>query len=194
MKALLIVLLFSSSFVHAQCLDLDIMIVADYSGSVQGQEQSVVSAIEGFASGFSLDADGVNLGIVIFNNRAELAAALTGDVREILVQTSLLRAAEATGSTYLEKGLTLAATELLSNGRPGYRRLVIVISDGDVTLVDDTLLAAQQLQLLGIGICAVLIRNSNAKPELLRRISNGCYAESDYNNLADELKKLDLCL
>ena len=46
-----------------------------------------------------------------------------------------------------------------------------------------------------INICGVLIKNNVANSQFLREISDEyCYVESNYQNLANILKKLDICI
>lgn len=193
---ILIILLWlmSVGFIQAQCSQLDVVIVADYSASVRGNEDFVLQAIVTFAEELTLPvANDVRLGIVIFNDNVEVLVKPDNDCYKNLFYADLNR--QGTGSTNIELGLQTATVELLKE-QNNRRKIIVLISDGDATVGsrEQTLATGTQIQSLGIGICSVLIKNTSSRPEFMNEISSGCYVETDYLNLASELKKLDVCL
>jgi uncharacterized protein YegL len=195
MKTLIVLLLIVTTWSNPkQCQDIDILLVGDMSTSVRGHEPFIADAFDAFTNAFSISPDEINLGIVTFNTDAELLTPLTGDRNEINTQINFLRGSAAEGSTNMSAALFLAFNELRRNGRPAYRKLIIMISDGAVDNEANVLSIATQMKAMNIHICSVLIKASGNKPDVMRAIADHCYAESDYNNLSTELQKLDICL
>src|SRR6185369_13881362 len=68
----------------AQCLKLDIMLIGDMSGSVQGNEQFVYNALSTFASRFELSEEGVKIGAITFDSSPKLISPLTANKQQLL--------------------------------------------------------------------------------------------------------------
>lgn len=190
-----IFLLLISLKAHPQCTNLDIVLVADYSGSVRHYESFVSDAILHFAEELTLPyRNDVRLGIVMFADDADVVCKPDNDYWKNLQNVNKYDSINAHGSTNIELALQTATIELLreQNSR---RKLIILITDGDVTVgtSDQTIATAKQIQNIGIGICGVLIKNIASRPEFMQEVSD-CYVETDYTNLALELKKLNICL
>jgi Mg-chelatase subunit ChlD len=200
MKYILVILFLAlSSFTQKDknCLEIDIMLVGDYSSSVQGDEQFVVEAFRSFSNQFELSESTIKIGIITFNYDASLIAQLTDNKQYLNQQLDSLSKVQGQFNTSMDKALYLAANELMGRGRPGYKKIIILVSDGDVngsSTPSGIISISNQLKSIGISICSVLIKNESSSPELMREVAGNCYVESDYKNLIDELKKLDLCL
>lgn len=185
----------------AGCLELDLILLGDYSSSLRSQEHYFVDACRSFVKKFQLSEESIKIGIVTFNDTAKLISPLSSDTTFITNRINEL--AEEIGESYtnMEIGLFLALNELTLNGRPNAQKIIIVLSDGAVNDPGDaesapitTMAIIQQLRMTGIGICSILIKSGEEQSDFMKAISSGCYAESNYENLAIELSKLDVCL
>ena len=107
---------------------LDMIFVMDTSQSLRGTDPAdfrVQGAI-GLVRGLSPRSD-IQIGVVSFSSRGELAQPLTSD-RDMAVD--VLRGLPRSGSTNLAAGINTALNELRNNGRPGSSRFIMLFTDG----------------------------------------------------------------
>lgn len=193
MKTLFLILALSTSS-FAQCLEMDIMLVGDFSFSVQGNEKFVVDAIQSFSDRFKLSETGVNIGIVTFNSDVYLTSPLSQDNADINRSIESLRSVACSGTTNMTEALQVAANEL-TKGRSGVMKSIILISDGRPNSPSSTIQTADMIKnLMRYTICTVLIDMDDSDEGVLIGISSNCYVSTNFNSLSDELKKLDVCL
>lgn len=194
---LILTLLLTSSFNTNDdgCLQLDIMLVADISSSVNGSENFINEALTAFVTRFDLSEDGIKIGFIKFCSAPFLMNSLTTNKYSLFKSISTIKLESSYGTTNMSGALFLAADELMQYGRPSTKKIVIVISDGEPDRIDETREAALLLKAFGeTSICGVFVAGNIGK-DLMKEISSPyCYVESDYNNLVNELKKLDICL
>ncbi len=177
------------------CNDLDIIVLADYSSSVDGNEKFIYSAISSFERGLDISPDNVNLGVVVFNNYSEVICPLEGNLKEINDRIALLSDYLASGTTNLSSALYSAFDEFNTRGREGYKKIVIVISDGQPDSPEDTYKITQQLKLVGIEIFTIMINDEVSNPEYMKSISSkNNFYNTDYQGLVKTLEQLNLCL
>lgn len=175
----------------AQCSSLDIILLLDYSGSVHNNEDFVITA----ASAFVKQSD-AKIGIISFNDDQKVVSELTTDKARLLLALTNMKQKNATGGTNIEGALQSAANELLKDERDR-KKIVILISDGEITSggsETQTFFVADQMRTIGITICSILIISGSSDAEFMHILSNGCYVESNYENLIQELKNLNICL
>lgn len=180
---------------RCQCNNIDIIVVGDYSGSVHKNERYVMDAFASFAAMASEESN-IRVGLILFNENPEVVVSLCKDQQLLYSSSVELRKRNASGSTDIESAIQLAANTLYTE-QNNSRKLIILISDGDITeggSDEQAIYTARQLSVLGVGICSVLIKDASSRPELMKELSNGCYVESSYENLTAQLKELDLCL
>ena len=171
------------------------MILADYSGSVQGSEKFLYNSISSFEKGLDISEDNVNLGIVVFNSYSEVICSLESDPREIRDRIELLSTYVAGGTTNLSSALYSAFDEFATKGRDGYKKIIIIISDGQPDYGDDTYKVAQQVKSLGMQIYTILIDNNISNTAYMKSIaSEGCFYNTDYEGLVKTLEQINLCL
>lgn len=188
-------LLISLLLLPLGCNNLDIMIVADYSGSVRGNEKFVVNAISSFSNKLDISEDNINMGIVIFNSYSENICNLSGDREYINSRIDLLGTNLAASTTNLSSALYMAFDELFKNGREGYKKVIILISDGVPDNEDESEQIAIQLKQLNVQIYTISIEDGVYNREYMQKIaSDQCFFSSDYNNLIKTLDQLNLCL
>ena len=107
---------------------LDMMFVMDTSQSLRStdpQDFRSQGAI-GLVENLSPKSD-IQIGVVSFDSKGELAQALTSD-RGLAVE--VLRNLPRSGSTNLAAGISAALAELRANGRPGSSRVIMLFTDG----------------------------------------------------------------
>lgn len=180
---------------NVNCLQMDIMIVGDFSASIHGHERFVNESFIAFANQFDLSENGIKIGIVAFNSDAVLVSPLTSKKDTLLNGINRWMDNIQIGSTNMHEGMRLAMHQFATNGQILHRKMIIIISDGLPNSVDNVLNYAEAIKNSNIDICSVLIIAKNNNPEFMKKIStNYCYVESSYENLIYELKKLDICM
>jgi len=107
---------------------LDMIFVMDTSQSLRGTDPADfrVRGAVGLVRNLSPKSD-IQIGVVSFSSRGELAQPLTSD-RDMAVD--VLRGLPRSGSTNLAAGIMTALEELRSNGRPGSSRFIMLFTDG----------------------------------------------------------------
>lgn len=195
MKSIILALLFLIPN-HTGCLKLDIVVLVDMSASVYGKQGTIADALETFINRFELGEDNVKISIVSFSRNTEVLVGLTSSKKDLLWATKLIRVKWANGDTQIGNALYKSGNELLENGRPGVIKLIILISDGGDNGEIDTRLASNQLmQMSSIGICSVMLSTNESDKDLMKDIAmDGMFIESEYEELVETLKKLDVCL
>lgn len=226
MKTLILILLASILISSAPikqsrmggCLQMDIMLLGDLSSSVEGYEPFVAHAFISFVNQFELSETGIKIGVITFNSSPNLISPLSSDTGVVRRKTRTLLHRAGSGSTNMLGALAMAIDQFTRNGRTDYKKMIILISDGEPDAEEDVLETAKQIKSLNIGICGVLIiveedRDTPFKSTVypygtfgipivkrdgrvtMKKISSDfCYVESNYENLIIELKKLDICM
>lgn len=193
MKTLLLIFMLVFPFKSNKgCLEMDIVILADLSGSVENYESFVEDAINTFIDKIDLSEENVRIGIIGFNDKPFIIAGLQGDKQQLKMLVSNFPFS-GEGLTNMDFGLQIALNELYRD-RYDVQKLIIVISDGAVNNEYKTKEIVSQLQSINIGICGVLIKDDTCNPQFMKDISGICYVETSYENLAMELAKMDVCL
>ena len=147
---------------------LDIMFVMDTSGSLRGSdpENYRLSGAVGLIETLSPRSD-IQIGVVSFDNRSELAQPLTSNRGAAI---SALRGLSRGGSTDLAAGINAAQAELARNGRPGSSRVIMLFTDGmsnESKAFDAAVQAARQ----GTTVQTLLLGSSNRGTEMLETIA-----------------------
>ena len=194
-------LIFISSCAFAQkqsCLQIDIVLVGDLSGSVSNNENQVRNAFSAFVDRFELSDIGIKIGIVIFGTDAKVMSQLSSD--KVALKQKISEIPYASGSTNLKAGLYEASNMLVTNAgmvRRDVPMLIIVVTDGEADDKEGAAYLAEQLQeMLGIGICAIMIENQSSAETYLKSIASPFCSRTvrGYNNLIEAMKQMDICL
>lgn len=113
----------------------DIVLALDLSGSMEKQDFSLdgqliarLDAVKRVASGFVESREGDRLGLVVFGDRAYVAAPLTHDVRSVAQVVNGTVIGISGNSTAISDGLGLALRRLRASDAKS--RVVILFSDG----------------------------------------------------------------
>ncbi len=141
----------------------DIVLVLDLSGSMEkedfdldGQRVSRLAAVQSVASRFVMGRAGDRVGLVVFGDRAYVAAAPTHDVAAVahVIETSVIGVSGK--ATAIADGLGLAIRRL--RGRDSTSRVIILLSDGrDTSGVVDPVAAATKASELGMRIHTIAL-------------------------------------
>lgn len=123
-----------------------------------------------------------------------MVCELTDNKEKLLEEAEGIAFKFTDGSTSLESGLNRALDEFVLRGRPGYDKMIILVSDGDVNNPTLCINMAAIIKEAGVKVCSVLILDGSKRPDFMKEIANGCYVESDYKSLYEELRKLDVCI
>lgn len=201
MKKLLYVLLFLflvNISLYSQCLKLDIILLADVSGSLHGSEHLVESALVGFVDRFELTDETVRIGLVTFGTYSFVNQSLTADKSMLFGAISIFNKFPLGGYTNISSGLAYAYHELITNGRFDVPKIIILISDGVQTHDMNKLpfiVANIQNDPNGMTICGVYIETGGSSPVTMQSITNsGCYATSNYKDLEKTLLDMSICM
>lgn len=172
------------------------MLISDMSGSIRGNEDFVYNALNVFINRFDLSEDGIRIGYITFSDNATLMSKFTISKENLVGKFNLIKLYGANGDTRMEKAFQLAQTEIMNNGRPMISTIVVMISDGEPNSKDESMNMAMLLKSLpNTNICGVYIDKSGGDANFLKEISSEfCYVESDFKNLVNELKKMDICM
>ena len=175
---------------------MDIILVGDFSGSVTGYQKFITDAFSSFIEKFDLSEESTKIGIVIFSSKARTIIPLTSDKTRIANELIVLKSNIPDGTTNMTEALIHATNEIMgSNSRQGFRKMIVMFSDGSPDDRTSALETASQIKFSNIGICGVLIMNSSLDAEYMKKISSEfCYVESSYENLITTFKELDVCL
>ena len=107
---------------------LDMIFVMDTSQSLRSTDPKDYRSLGaiGLVRNLSPRSD-IQIGVVSFDNKGELAQPLTSD-RDAAVRA--LRGLPKSGSTNIAAGISTALQELSENGRPGSSRVIMLFTDG----------------------------------------------------------------
>jgi len=181
------------------CLQLDIVLVGDLSGSVSGHEGEISQAFIAFIDRFTLSDMGVRVGIVTFSDAAVIISPLS--TNKPLLKQKILEFPYASGTTNLLGALEASFNVLQDTDGILVRdvpKLIIIVTDG---VPDDPARAAalseQMQRILNIGICGILVQHSSSSGNYLDSITSPfCRSIStqNYGMLIDTMKQMDICL
>lgn len=174
------------------CLEMEIVLLVNVSGSVKGHELQVNTAVASFVKYLGLSEEGIRVGIVTFDDVTHIVHPLSGDSSSIL--STLGDMFINYNSTDMAIGINTCTNMFNNQAREHVKKMLIIISDGDVDNQDSALEQASFIKKRGVGICTVLILNNSSKEPFMSQIADGCYVKSSYENLVDEIKKLDICI
>jgi Mg-chelatase subunit ChlD len=147
---------------------LDIMFVMDTSASLKSsdpQDYRSQGAI-GLVRNLSPKSD-INIGVVSFDARGEVAQSMTSD-RDMV--TRVLRDLPRSGSTNLAAGIHTALKELERNGRPGSSRVIMLFTDG-MSSEQKAYDAAVEAQSHGVTIQTLMLGSSEKGGSILDTIA-----------------------
>lgn len=199
------------------CLEADILIVVDWSGSTQSEHSSMVGAIYAYSRSFVLTDNGIKIGIVSFGDNSTIVSPITADTDVLDQGMMTLLADNANHGTVADDVPALIHTLMLQSmkerGRMPLRRFVIFISDGDIhnrrEIRTELVRASTSLEIMTFAIwLGESSEDSNNIPYVEPRedvemsgrdfmkliASPGCFLQSDYSSLRDFLIRLNLCI
>jgi len=177
------------------CAKLDIMLIADMSGSVDGYQGYIYDALFDFANNLELDENGIRIGLTVFNYTDTILYHLDDNKPKLIQAIHTIKSTSADGGTYLYTTLQHTTQEFIKRGRQDSKWIVIIITDGNPAQLFDVVKEAKRMHSLGIMIFGVMVESKEENESALRDISSpNCYISTNYQLLTEELKKLDLCL
>lgn len=195
---IIILMIIISSF-SPRCTKIDIVLLLDISGSVEGREQFIVDATRSFVDNLNVGESEVRISIITFNSYITTICPLTAD-RTVLHQAiDRMAYIQAHGMTNMPLGLRQASWELTNNSRIGARRMVVIITDGMPDSRQDTIVAVDELSIYSIGLCGVFVYDHYDDTiahglEFLRNITGSCFTHGNYVILSEQIKRLSICL
>jgi len=171
------------------------ILVADKSSSVQTNKMFITEALLAFVDRFQLSENGIKIGIVGFSTEAKLYNELSDNKEEILNNIPIMQIDDNLGtSTSIDLGLYVAANELKNHGREGTFKVIVIITDGNPDSEYSALNSAQYIKdINNYNICGIFVKNNSDDSFLKKISSDNCYVETYFENLIQELNKLDVC-
>lgn len=199
MKSFILTMFLYVGVLNAQgnlgCLEADILLVADLSGSINGNEDFVADAYVAFINRFELADHRMRIGAYAFSKNVHLISHLTSDKAALLSAVEVMRKNPYGTSTNLTSAMLHAGGEYVSNWRREIRRILILISDGHADNRATFLASVAQLkQELGVEVCGIYVDTYEGKPKDMLSISEPyCYVASNYEQLVEILERLNIC-
>ena len=176
------------------CLELDIILVADLSGSVYRNEYFVADAFDAFVDRFKLSETTIKVGVVVFNDHPMMLTGLTADKDKVRLAIDIIRRSSGNGTTNMVDAFYIAANELINGGRYGVKKVLIIVSDGKPNRRTAALETILQLRTIyDLSVCGVWIGGDFGEVFMQNISSDYCYVVSDYRTLVKRLKRLDVC-
>lgn len=190
-----IIFLLSITLCSAQCLQMDIMLVGDMSGSVNGQEYQVADAFDALVDRLELSEDGIRIGVITFNTKVFVLTPQTSNKGSIKLHIDTgIRNRKAEQTTNLDAALQTAFILLSGGERPDATKLIILVSDASPNMMEPTYRTASQIKSMpGYAIFGVLIQNSETSEDFMAMIST-IYVKTNYESLVNTIKQMDICL
>ncbi|MCB1352031.1 MAG: VWA domain-containing protein [Rhodobacteraceae bacterium] len=184
----------------------DIVLALDLSGSMEredfvldGQTASRLAAVQSVAAQFVRGRTGDRVGLVVFGDRAYVAAAPTHDVSAVAQAIGTLQIGISGKATAIADGLGLAIRRL--RGRDAESRIIILLSDGqDTTGAVDPVAAAQAARDLGMRVYTIALGPADladdpkardaVDSETLRRIAEAAGGETFRVRSTEDLERV----
>lgn len=182
----------------------DIVLALDLSGSMEredfsmnGQTVSRLAAVQGVAADFVRGRAGDRVGLVVFGDRAYVAASPTHDVTSVAQVIDGLQIGVSGKATAIADGLGLAIRRLRE--REARSRVILLLSDGqDTTGMVDPVAAAQAARNLGMRVYTIALGPADladdpkardaVDAETLRRIAEAAGGETFRVRTTDDLQ------
>ncbi|MFZ5962509.1 VWA domain-containing protein [Thalassococcus sp. BH17M4-6] len=184
----------------------DIVLVLDLSGSMErkdfdldGTQVSRLAAVQDVGARFVRGRTGDRLGLVVFGERAYVAADLSHDVTAVAEVIRTAQIGVSGKATAIADGLGLAIRRLRT--RDAKSRVVVLLSDGqDTTGAVDPVAAAVTAKSLGIRIYTIALGPADLETsptardavdsDTLRRIAKAAGGEMFRVRTTDDLKSV----
>ena len=147
---------------------IDMMFVMDTSTSLRSSDPDdfrSAGAI-GLVENLSPKSD-IKIGVVSFDNKAELALPMTSDRGQVIRALGDL---SRSGSTNLAAGILKALEEMEENGRPDSSRVIMLFTDGQSN-EKSAFKATRQAQLQGVTLQSLLLGSSKKGASMLDDIA-----------------------
>jgi Mg-chelatase subunit ChlD len=181
------------------CLQMDIVLLADASGSVGANTQYISNALKAFADRFETSENGVRIGIVSFGDKPLLLTNITHNKNKLKIAAanytnfySLVGA-----STKTADALMYSTNLFYESDRPEVKKLIILITDGEPNDIHETTRVADEIRNLhNIDICTIHVMTISGgnKTHLQDISSEACYVVSGYESLIETIINMDVCL
>jgi len=191
----IIICLFTTNITKAQCLQANIVLLIDWSGSEAGNEAYLAHSALLFMEKLPIKEHAVQLSIITFSNDGTLVVPITYDKERLTNSILSLVLTRANGGTNIGGATKLALDELTANER-GVRNLIIIISDGEI---DDYALAMEYIKtaekIITLNIFAVQIGGDEEGAYILLQLTGDVknIVASTSRDLVEALLRLDLC-
>jgi hypothetical protein len=139
--AVILVIYLKSFFAFAQptdvgCLEADVIIVADWSGSTKSNHKFMVEAMYAYSQSFRLRDDGIKIGLISFGDCTYAECDLTSDTNQINQGIMNLLSDSGWHSTIADPVPDLVSYMMkiseTARKRTPQKRFVIFISDGEI--------------------------------------------------------------
>ncbi len=198
MKTLIFLLFIgiNTGFKEESCIKADLIILADQSGSVYMDNGYVYKAISSFVSRFELEEEGLKMAFITFNSDISIKYHLGANRDSLMKAVHSINYTIPTGNTRLFEALLASINEFNVYGRTDINRIVVIISDGAPDDTYSAIEAAKQLKLMyNCKIYGILVKSTLTNEPFMQQLSSkGCYLETNYTSLIENLEKLDICL
>lgn len=196
MAKYLIILIFTITTGYSQCLQLDILVVADLSGSTNNKHEHIINGLNAFVNRFDLAEDKVKISPVIFAKQNITLSRLSSNKQKLIQSIDSIGYYDIGQSTYMHDALVRGLHYFTMDARIDSQKIIVIVSDGDVAYpaavrkVINIAKSSYYYQIYSV----YLYTTTGSKPQFMREIaSEGGYLESSYELLFKALEALDMC-
>ncbi len=199
-KKLILTFMLWFSIIHysqsQDCLQADIMILIDWSGSEKGHELELATAASLFVDELPIGKQNVRVGLITFSDGVDNIVELSGDKEMLMDEIISISLIGASGGTGIEEPLRVAG-KYLTNERI-VPKIIIIISDGEIYDMEEALVSITNVKAMSrANVFAVKIGREGIEDV----IKNLILLTGNKNNveiaipteILEALKKLNIC-
>lgn len=145
------------------CLQADVWVLIDYSGSMASYERFVAEALARIATGIIQENSPRRMGFISFDDSATLKLPLTNSLEQAYSAIKSFSRTPAKGGTEINNGLlSVTANHLISppnklSRSSEYKKILILISDGEDSSYDEIISTANKMKSDGWWIYSIMV-------------------------------------
>lgn len=177
------------------CLQADVALLIDWSGSEAGNESLLIEAAQAFIDKLSLGEDEVKVTLLTFNAWAHTWCSLTSDRVKLQKGLDKMKETSPIGGTYLHDPLMFVKAEF-SKDKRNVTRIIIIVSDGEIFDIDTAIEILTDIrETFPTVVYCIQIGGTQKDLYNLFRLSGSIenVGVSSAKELANDLKSLSLC-
>lgn len=178
------------------CINADLMILIDWSGSERGHELELASAAAMFVEDLPVSETQLRIGYITFSYSINDIVELSGDKEMLMEEIIATSLTGAWGGTYITEAINISGKYLINERM--VPKILIIISDGQISDMKEGIFAITMLKTMyPIAIFAVQIGKEGKENEFQNLIkltgSPDNVERAAPMEILEALKKLNIC-